>query len=111
MDVHIPAAVTRGVRLRKVDVITAQEDGRRMLADPELLDRASELDRALVTQDEDLLIEASRRIQFDIPFAGVIYAHQFSITIGRFIDDLELISMAADMEYIHGRIEWLPLKR
>ena len=27
MDVHVRRAVTRGLRLRDVDVITAQEDG------------------------------------------------------------------------------------
>jgi hypothetical protein len=76
-----------------------------------LLDRSTELDRALFTQDEDLLTEASHRMQRAIRFSGVIYAHQSGITIGRMIDDLELISLAADMEYIRGRIEWLPLKR
>jgi Domain of unknown function (DUF5615) len=111
MDVHIPASVTRALRLRRVDVITAQEDGCRMLEDPALLDRSSSLDRALVTQDEDLLIEASHRIRHAIPFTGVIYAYQTGITIGRFIDDLELISSAADMYYIYNRVEWLPLKR
>ncbi|MFI5380126.1 MAG: DUF5615 family PIN-like protein [Tepidisphaerales bacterium] len=111
MDVHVPAPVTRALRLRRVDVITAQEDGGATLDDPLLLDRSTALDRALVTQDEDLLIEASHRMRHGIPFSGVIYAAQSGITIGRFIDDLELISLAADMEYIRARIEWLPLAR
>ena len=33
MDVHIPAAITEGLRLRGVDVLTAQEDGGRRLSD------------------------------------------------------------------------------
>jgi hypothetical protein len=41
----------------------------------------------------------------------VIYAYQLSITIGQFIEDLELISLAAEMQDIRSRIEWLPLKR
>jgi len=111
MDAHVPGAVTRGLRLRGVDVITAQDDGRDELDDPLLLDRATELDRALVTQDDDLLAEATRRMRVNIHFSGVIYAHQLGITIGRFIDDLALISLGADRDYIRNRIEWLPLRR
>jgi predicted nuclease of predicted toxin-antitoxin system len=84
MDVHIPAAVTRGLLLRDVDVITSQLDGTTELEDPHLLDRASALKRVLVSQDEDMLIEASRRQRNDIPFSGVFFAHQLGITIGRF---------------------------
>lgn len=111
MDVHVPGPVTRGLRLRGVDVITAEEDGCRRLEDPQLLDRATGLGRALVTQDEDLLAEATLRMRQRIEFAGVIYAQQVSVTIGQFITDLELISLAADMDFIRNRIEWLPLRR
>ena len=52
MDVHIPRAVTNGLRLRGVDVLTAQEDGTITMTDSELLDRASELNRILYSQDE-----------------------------------------------------------
>ena len=49
MDVHISAAITEGLRLRGVDVLTAQEDGARRLPDPALLNRATELGRVLFT--------------------------------------------------------------
>ena len=39
MDVHIPRAITIGLRLRGVDVLTAQEDNAATLLDPALLDR------------------------------------------------------------------------
>ena len=58
MDVHVRRAVTVALRLREVDVLTAQEDGSQRLADPELLDRATALDRVLFSQDRDLLREA-----------------------------------------------------
>ena len=60
MDVHVPAAVTRGLVLRGVDVLTAQLDGTTEMEDPDLLDRAGALARVLVSQDEDLLAEATR---------------------------------------------------
>jgi hypothetical protein len=47
MDEHVPRAITEGLRLRGVDVLTAQEDNRRRASDSELLDRATELGRIL----------------------------------------------------------------
>jgi hypothetical protein len=55
MDVHIPKAITNGLRLRGVDVLTAQQDGTITLSDADLLTRATELGRALFSQDDDLL--------------------------------------------------------
>ena len=61
MDVHIPRAITEGLRLREVDVLTAQEDNSATLPDPELLDRATSLNRILFSSDIDLLIESDLR--------------------------------------------------
>ena len=61
MDAHVPLAITRGLRRRGVDVLTAQQDGTTRLPDPELLDRATALGRILFSQDEDLIAEAVRR--------------------------------------------------
>lgn len=60
-DVHGRRAITKTLRLRDVDVLTALADGADRLPDPMLLDRATRLGRVLVTQDEDLLAEATRR--------------------------------------------------
>lgn len=74
-DVHVPRAITNGLRRRGVEVITAQEDGYAESDDPSLLDRATELDRPLYTNDDDLLAEARRRQIEGEAFAGVIYSH------------------------------------
>ncbi len=47
MDVHVPAAITRALVLRNVDVLTAQLDGTIELSDSDLLDRATDLGRVL----------------------------------------------------------------
>lgn len=109
MDVHVPAAVTHGLLLRNVDVLTAQLDATSQMDDSDLLDRARQLNRVFVSQDEDLLAEAVRRQRAGIPFAGLIYAHQLSITIGRFISDLEMFASAGKPEDFDGRVEFLPL--
>lgn len=110
MDVHVRRAVTEGLRLRGIDVLTAQEDGRHRLADPLLLDRAGELGRLLFTQDDDLLREAKLRQQSGIEFVGIIYAHQLNISIGECVDDLEIIASATEFSEWINRVEFLPLK-
>jgi predicted nuclease of predicted toxin-antitoxin system len=109
MDVHVHRAITTGLRLRSVDVLTAQEDGHRTAGDERLLDRATELQRVLFSQDEDLLAEAKRRQVEGISFVGVVYAHQLRITIGRCVQDLELIAKASEPEELANRVEYLPL--
>ena len=110
MDVHVRRAVTAGLRLRGVDVLTAQEDGAGELPDPELLARTTELGRVLFTQDDDLLREAKRRQQTGESFAGIIYAHQLGITVSQCIADLELIAQASDPHEWLNRTVYLPLK-
>ncbi|MGH7965880.1 MAG: DUF5615 family PIN-like protein [Candidatus Binatia bacterium] len=96
MDVHVPDAITGGLRLRGVDVLTAQEDGTRQISDAALLDRATALGRILFSQDEDLLREATQRQRSGGTFAGLVYAHQLKVTIGQCVKDLELISLVSE---------------
>ena len=72
MDVHIPIAITEGLRRRKIDVLTSQEDGTAEMDDEPLLTRASELGRLLFTQDEDFLRIAPHWQQAGQPFVGII---------------------------------------
>jgi predicted nuclease of predicted toxin-antitoxin system len=109
MDEHVHRAITAGLRLRGVDVVTAQEDGRRRTDDDLLLDRAGELGRVLFSQDEDLLAEAKRRQEQGISFAGVVYGHQLRVTIGLCVRDLELLAKAGNPEDFANRVEYLPL--
>jgi predicted nuclease of predicted toxin-antitoxin system len=108
MDVHVPRAITNGLKRRGVDVLTAQEDGSAELDDPPLLDRATELNRPLYTQDDDLLVEARRRQTAGELFSGVIYSHQLRSPIGRCVDDLELIAGTFDPEEMKNRVEFIP---
>ena len=107
MDHHVPRAITNGLRLRGVDVLTTHEDGASRLRDPALLDRATELERVLFTQDDDLLTEATQRQRQT--FSGVIYAHQLRMSIGNCVRDLELVAQVGEPEDMTGQTLFLPL--
>lgn len=108
MDVHVPAAITRGLVLRGVDVLTAQLDGTTQMNDSDLLSRASQLGRVLFSQDEDLLAEATKRQRSGKHFSGLIYAHQLGITLGQAINSLEILALAGTSEDFADRVEFLP---
>lgn len=109
MDENVHRAITTGLRLRGIDVVTVQEDGRGGVADPAILDRATELGRPLFSQDEDLLAEARKRQSEGRYFSGVIYAHQLHVTIGDCVRDLELIATFSSLSDLENRVEFLPL--
>ena len=109
MDHHVHAAITEGLRRRGVDVITAYDDGNAQLDDSELFARATELERVLFSQDRDMLVLAEQRLQKGDGFAGLVYAHQLSVTIGQAIRDLTLIAQVLDPEDMRNRIQFIPL--
>ncbi|MBI5756029.1 MAG: DUF5615 family PIN-like protein [Nitrospirae bacterium] len=88
MDEHVPRAITTGLRLYGVDVVTVQEDNFSGKSDRELLDRALSLKRAIFTNDVDHLIEAAKRQRAGDTFYGVIYAHPLRVSIGACIKHL-----------------------
>ncbi len=109
MDHHVPRAITVGLRLRGVDVITAYEDASHELTDTALLDRATTLERVLFTRDDDLLAEGAKRQRAGISFRGVVYAHQLSVSIGTCVEDLEIIARTGEIDDLINRVQFLPL--
>jgi hypothetical protein len=109
-DVHVPAAITIGLRRREVDVLTAQTDNAGLLPDDVLLERATALGRVLFTQDKDLLAETQGCQRGGKPFAGVIYAHQLRVTIGQCVNDLELMAKVYEPADMADRVEHLALR-
>lgn len=76
MDVHVQRAVTSGLRLRGVDVLTPSRTARPEWQTTNCSTAHWNLRRALFSQDDDLLKEAAARQRNGRKFAGVIYAHQ-----------------------------------
>jgi predicted nuclease of predicted toxin-antitoxin system len=109
MDVHVPLAITRGLRRRGVDVLTSQQDGTTRLPDDQLLDKAAQIGRILFTRDPDLLVEAAQRLRSSRSCATVIFARQTKVSIGQCVADLEIIAKSATAEDTMNQVVYLPL--
>ncbi|MDY6806852.1 MAG: DUF5615 family PIN-like protein [Cyanobacteriota bacterium] len=109
MDENVAGQITEGLRRRDVDVLTVQEDGLSGEPDPIVFDRATELQRVLFTQDDDFLAEGNSRQVEGVSFYGVIYAHQKRLSIGKCVQDLEIIAKACFPEEFADRVTYLPL--
>ena len=109
MDEHVPRPITVGLRIRGVNVLTAQEDQHRETDDDILVDRAGALGRVTFSFDADMLREATRRQQTGGSFSGVIFAHPTQISIGECIRDLEIIAKVGGPEDIRDRVLYLPI--
>ncbi|MEX1224011.1 MAG: hypothetical protein WEA31_05625, partial [Pirellulales bacterium] len=59
--------------------------------------------------DDDFLGIAHQWLVAGRDFAGLIYVHQRSITIGQAIADLELLTNVLDQAEMFNRIEFLPV--
>lgn len=107
-DEHIKRAIVDGLRLRGVDILTVQEDGYRAIPDPIILNRATELNRLVFTNDDDFLVEAHQRLAGGKPFSGVVYAPQ-QMAVGLCVHDLELIATLGQPDEFQNRVTYLPL--
>lgn len=98
-DEHVKGPIARGLRLRGIDIMTAQDAG---LADQELPDSfqlkfAARQGRVLVTEDRDFVALAYSQT----PHAGIILL-QRPLTIGQYVDFLELMAQVTESEEIHN---------
>jgi len=109
MDENVQGDIVRGLRQRGIDVLTVQEDGRAGSPDPDVLNRAIELGRVLFSCDTDLIAEATRRQRSGEEFTGVVYAHQNVVSVGKCIEDLELLALAGLPKDFTNQVQYLPL--
>ena len=109
MDVHVPMPITRQLRVRGVDVVTATEAGTNRLPDHELLQLATAEGRVLFTHDIRFKVQAEDWQRDGRRFAGLLYGHAEGASIGQYVRDLELIAMAASPTEMENAVLHLPL--
>lgn len=72
-DAPVNRAIALGLRLREVEVMTAQEDDQSRAPDEIIISRATELNRPVVTTDHDFLVLARVMLDRGETFSGVIF--------------------------------------
>jgi Domain of unknown function (DUF5615) len=108
MDVHIPAGIPSILRARGVDLLTAQEDGADELVDDLLLDRSSELERALFTYDQGFTRLVAARQRMAAPFYCVFVARDDPSQVRLYAEWLEMYASLADSDHVRGRLIFIP---
>jgi hypothetical protein len=108
MDQQVRGRITRELRRRGIDVLTAFEDGRASADDDDLLDRASLLERVFDSQYQDLLRVGRQRQRDGQEFFGIAFLKQDPINLNRAIEYLELIAKVASAVEMRNHIEYVP---
>lgn len=100
-DEHVKGPIARGLRLRGIDVLTAQEAGLvdRELSDLYQLQYAASLDLVLVSEDRDFAALAYSHT----PHAGIILL-QRPLGIGQYIAYLELMAQITEPDEIRNQL-------
>lgn len=106
-DECIDARIVAGLRRRRIDILTAGEQGLLSASDAQQIERAIALGRTLVTADQDFLAIVRDMNARGKAFPGVFFIQQ-GTPIGeaiRNIADAAEILQPADME---SWLEWIP---
>jgi hypothetical protein len=92
------------LRRRGIAVLTAQEDGATGLEDELLLRRAPKLDMVQVSHDAGFISEAIRIQMQQTDFTGIMHVKQEKLSIGAFIEELEVIALASTREKSRNKV-------
>ena len=103
LDEHIPAAVTRGLKRRGVDVLTTQDAENSGKSDAEQLAFARQIGRVLVTFDSDYLVLADKGREH----SGIFYCTASKYTTGELISALRIDCEVFLAEEMYNNIEFL----
>ena len=103
LDENVPAALSRGLRRRGVDVLTTLEAGRSGLPDDLQLAFALKEGRVMVTLDSDFIALAGRGAEH----AGIAYAKPGTRSVGELIRTLLLIQGTLESAAMVGHVEYL----
>src|SRR5712692_3183948 len=107
-DVH--GAIVDGLRPRQpaLDLVRVQDVGLDHTPDPVILEWAAQHGRVVVSVDKKTLaVDAWDHVARGLPMAGVAILRTF-LTIGKAIDELELIALAGTPEDFRDQVIYLP---
>ncbi len=110
MDVHVPGPITWGLRLRGVEVLTCQDDKTTRWADENLLVRAAELRRVMVSFDEDFKRVVASFLATGHEFSGYVHIPHARLMVGECVTKLTALARIFDSDDVWNTVihlaEW-----
>jgi predicted nuclease of predicted toxin-antitoxin system len=109
-DADLHGAIVKGLRRLQpaIDILAADEGGLRGLLDPEVLEKAAQDGRILVSHDAStMIVHFANFLASGKHSPGVIIIRQ-SVPIGVSIDELHIVWEASSPEEWIDRLEFLP---
>jgi hypothetical protein len=103
LDENLSPKIAHQLRLRGVDVVTVRDLGYLGDTDSNHLERATRLNRVLVTADVDFL----RMVQEGRSHTGIVFGIQQSLTIGDWVRGLETICFVYTATDMENHVEYL----
>lgn len=109
-DENFNGTILRGLvrRLPRLDIVRVQDVGLMNADDPNILEWAANEDRILLTHDvATITMYAYHRISQGLPMTGVVEVIS-SASIGKILDDLELLICCSDPDELKNRVIFIP---
>ena len=103
LDENLTPKIATQLRRRGVDIVSVHELGLTGDSDENHLQRATEMKRVLVTADTDFLVMVSEGAQH----AGIVFGVQEKLSIGDWVNGLELIVAVYSPEEMVNHVEYL----
>ena len=102
-DENVPVAVSKALKRRGIDIVTAQESDMLQRNDESQLSFAVSEKRAAITHDSDFLILATKEKNH----YGILFFTK-QVGIGQAIEEIEQVHLAYSAEELNGVILFLP---
>ena len=103
LDENLSPKIAQQLRRRGINVVSVQEMGLEGDDDANHLTRAVAMGCALVTADSDFLIMAASGIEHN----GILFGVQDNLSIGDWIERLELVCAVYSPEELINHVEYL----
>jgi len=103
LDENIAKSVLKGLGRKGIDAVLVTDVGMRTKSDIEHIQKALELERVIVTFDNDFL----KLNNEGITHAGIAFFQDSYTSVGDMIRDLELLYQVMDAEDMFNHVEYL----
>ncbi len=110
-DENFDQDIVRGLhrRIPHLDLLSVRDVGLSNTPDPIILNWAAQHDRALLTHDKKTMTKYAEQLLIQgEPMAGAVFVPD-GLSIGRAIEDLQLVIECYSQSEMQNRLEYLPL--